>query len=301
MSPAARCLGCLALLTAGCIITGNPAYEDTTAGADPTTGPVDLTTSSGGPIYPCPDEQPFTLWYPDDDGDGYGDKRAPAVEACEAPTGHVLDHEDCNDRVPEIHPKVSELCNGVDDDCDKQVDESSQDCAACTIDLSDPNFVYWVCPDKTAITWAAAAQRCAARDGQFGVRLASVHTQAEADHLLELVEKFITPINGEQHAWFSLIRDPNLPPSCDPPSPDSGWVWADKSKFDLPPQWLPGEPNNASGICECDVETGCVEQCGELLIDLASDLRGWNDTLCDSPAAGGYICKTKRDQLLFPN
>jgi hypothetical protein len=307
MSLAAQRTGCpvwltgLGLLT-GCLIIENPAYEETgvETSSSSSTGDVD-TTTTGDPVFPCPVDQPYSLWYPDSDNDTYGDRRADPLEACTAPPGYVPDNTDCNDLVPEIHPKVVEKCNGVDDDCDKQVDESSQECAACTIDLSDANFVYWVCPDKTAITWEAAAARCAMRDGKFGVRLASVHTQAEHEHLLDLVATYITAVNGEQHAWFGLVRDPELPDSCDPPVADVGWAWSDKSAFDLPPQWLPGQPNNDSGVCICDVATGCLEKCGELVIDNATDARGWNDALCDSPSAGGYVCKTKRDLVLFPD
>lgn len=286
-----------------CVIIENPAWEDTGAEtSSSTTVTVDATTTTGDPVFPCPDDQPYSLWYPDSDNDTYGDRKAAPLEACTAPAAHVADNTDCNDRVPEIHPKVIEKCNGVDDDCDKQVDESSQECAACTIDLSDANFVYWICPDKTAITWEAAAARCAMRDGKFGVRLASVHTQSEHEHLLDLVSTYIPAVDGEQHAWFGLVRDPELPDSCDPPTGDAGWAWSDKSAFDLPPQWLPGQPDNDAGdVCACDVATGCLEKCGELMIDLASETRGWNDALCDSPSAGGYVCKTKRDLVLFPN
>jgi hypothetical protein len=307
MSPASHRAGRLVWLIGlglpvlgGCILIGNPAYEDTGEATASSSGEPDMT-SSDGPEFPCPGELPFSLWYPDSDNDTYGDRRADPVEACAPPAAHVADNGDCNDRVPEIHPKVVEKCNGVDDDCDKQVDESSQECAACTIDLTDSNYVYWICPDKNAITWAAAAERCAARDGKFAVRLASVHSQAEHEHLLDLVSRFITPIAGQQHAWFGLVRDPELADSCDPPAPDSGWAWSDKSAFDLPPQWMLGEPDNDPGLCECDVATGCLEKCGELRIDNSTDERGWSDTLCDSPTAGGYICKTNRDVLLFPN
>jgi hypothetical protein len=66
-------------------------------------------------------------WYPDGDGDGYGDD-AGLRKACGVPSGHVLVGGDCNDADKAINPGASELCfgagNGVDDDCDGTIDEA---------------------------------------------------------------------------------------------------------------------------------------------------------------------------------
>ncbi len=61
-------------------------------------------------------------FFQDNDGDLFGDFTV-TVEACAAPFGFVLDNTDCNDAVAAINPGASEICNGVDDDCDAQVDE----------------------------------------------------------------------------------------------------------------------------------------------------------------------------------
>jgi hypothetical protein len=61
-------------------------------------------------------------WYADADNDGYGDGGA-AAAACEAPSGYTADSSDCDDSDAAISPGVTELCDGLDDDCDGDVDE----------------------------------------------------------------------------------------------------------------------------------------------------------------------------------
>jgi predicted RNA-binding Zn-ribbon protein involved in translation (DUF1610 family) len=62
------------------------------------------------------------LWYADADDDGYGDPDA-WVTACTQPSGSVADGQDCDDGDDAIHPGADERCNGVDDDCDDEIDE----------------------------------------------------------------------------------------------------------------------------------------------------------------------------------
>jgi hypothetical protein len=61
-------------------------------------------------------------WYPDGDGDGFGDPDAGAL-TCEPEPGWVQDGSDCDDSDPAVSPLAVEACNGVDDDCDGEVDE----------------------------------------------------------------------------------------------------------------------------------------------------------------------------------
>jgi len=63
-----------------------------------------------------------STWYADSDGDGYGDADDSAT-ACTAPTGFVANGSDCDDGDAAINPPASELCDGVDNDCDDLVDE----------------------------------------------------------------------------------------------------------------------------------------------------------------------------------
>ncbi len=64
-----------------------------------------------------------TLFYNDLDNDGFGDITDAGTYLCSATAGKVSDHTDCNDTNPNIHPGATELCNGIDDDCDGSTDE----------------------------------------------------------------------------------------------------------------------------------------------------------------------------------
>ncbi|MCB9674296.1 MAG: hypothetical protein H6737_04215 [Alphaproteobacteria bacterium] len=62
-------------------------------------------------------------WYADLDGDGYGDPGAFLATDCAAPPDSAADHSDCDDGDASVHPGATEVCNGVDDDCDTAVDQ----------------------------------------------------------------------------------------------------------------------------------------------------------------------------------
>lgn len=67
------------------------------------------------------DEGVTTTYYLDDDGDGYGS--SVTINACAAPAKYVTNNTDCDDNSSSVHPNATELCNGIDDDCDGQIDE----------------------------------------------------------------------------------------------------------------------------------------------------------------------------------
>ena len=64
--------------------------------------------------------------YHDQDQDGYGDPDE-GVLRCEVPNNHVADNSDCDDGDPKRNPDRLEWCDGIDEDCDGQVDEEAED------------------------------------------------------------------------------------------------------------------------------------------------------------------------------
>ncbi len=60
-------------------------------------------------------------WYPDLDGDGFGEASA-VVSTCDGPPeGHVAAPGDCDDANASVYPDAREVCDGVDNDCDGNV------------------------------------------------------------------------------------------------------------------------------------------------------------------------------------
>ncbi len=98
-------------------------------------------------------------YYLDRDADGYGDASEPATNCSGVPDGHATVAGDCDDNAPDIHPGASEVCDGLDNDCDDQEDEDfDQDgdgALACEVDGRDAD-----CDDGDATVFPGATELC---------------------------------------------------------------------------------------------------------------------------------------------
>ncbi len=65
---------------------------------------------------------PCNTYYADNDTDTFGDDDNPILAAL-PPVGFVTDNTDCDDTNAAINPNALEACNGIDDNCDGQIDE----------------------------------------------------------------------------------------------------------------------------------------------------------------------------------
>ncbi|MEI8194102.1 MAG: MopE-related protein [Flavobacteriia bacterium] len=64
----------------------------------------------------------FTTYYQDADMDGFGNVGAP-LSNCGLPAGYVTDSTDCDDSDSTSYPGATEVCDGVDNNCDNSIDE----------------------------------------------------------------------------------------------------------------------------------------------------------------------------------
>ena len=68
------------------------------------------------------DEGLAATWFADSDGDGFGNP-ASGVETCDPEAGYVDNGSDCDDGEAEAFPGNSEVCDGLDNNCDGAQDE----------------------------------------------------------------------------------------------------------------------------------------------------------------------------------
>jgi hypothetical protein len=66
----------------------------------------------------------FDVWYADVDGDGHGDPSV-TLEVCNPPDGYVMaPADDCDDSDRYVYPGALEVCDGIDNDCNKVIEDT---------------------------------------------------------------------------------------------------------------------------------------------------------------------------------
>jgi len=114
-------------------------------------------------------------WYPDTDGDGYGAAGSASQLACDQPAGTASNDLDCNDLSAAISPVEVEICDGLDNNCNAQVDDGislgqGPLCPGSTcLEIlqgtpTSTDGVYWIDPDNSG---AALQARCDMSGGGY--------------------------------------------------------------------------------------------------------------------------------------
>jgi hypothetical protein len=82
-----------------------------------------------------------SIYYPDFDGDGYGDFTDPTV-LCDSDvaSSYTANDEDCNDSDSRISPDATEVCDGTDNDCDGSDDVNASDTSTWYLDADSDDY-----------------------------------------------------------------------------------------------------------------------------------------------------------------
>jgi hypothetical protein len=110
--------------------TNNNSYQNSTlVNGDKITVVMTSNAPCANPTSATSNEITMTVtssatFYRDLDGDGYGNAGSGTIQACTAPPGYVSNNSDCDDSDSSVNPAAAEVCdNGIDDNCNGQVDE----------------------------------------------------------------------------------------------------------------------------------------------------------------------------------
>ncbi len=205
------------------------------------------------------DEGLQTPFWPDTDGDGYGDDAATALDACEPPDGFVEQVGDCDDANRTIHPDADEACNQLDDNCDGEIDEG----------LGETR---WVDADRDGYGDPGAPQvSCAGEDylvdNDRDCDDTDEGTSPEADELCDerdndcdgtvdegVTTDFYADVDGDEHGDATVIE-----PACVLPA---GYAVVDDDCNDGDATVHPGADETCDGVDEdCDgvVDDGAID------------------------------------------
>jgi hypothetical protein len=209
-------------------------------------------------------------YYADTDGDGYGSPDLTAVD-CSPPVGFVENDLDCDDRDSLNNPDGTEVCDGLDNDCNEATVEVCPN--QCTPQKSLSDGIYLFCATGAA---HAAAQTICEGERMNLVRIDSMEEQ------VFVADTRVIVFGNRPRVWIGGSDA----------ATENTWLWADGEQFwagrangvpvgGLFTFWNGGEPNDDG-----------TEDCAHIRDNNSGD---WNDVGCGE----GYrfVCERAPETL----
>ncbi len=178
-----------------------------------------------------------TVWYLDNDGDGYG-VDAQSQTACDQPTGYVADSGDCDDTNTSIYTGAPELCDGIINDCatstlsSTEIDDDGDGYVECSIDTNGWNGTATVvggddCDDTNNSMYPTADDVCDGADNDCNgsidddIAFFGLEASCAADNCLDI----ITQYSDAEDGVYWVNPDGNGPHEvyCDMTTDNGGW------------------------------------------------------------------------------
>jgi hypothetical protein len=157
----------------------------------------------------------FSFWT-DADGDGFGDADGDVLQHCAEQLAGAVEAEgdepDCDDDDAAVFPHAEEICNGIDDDCDLDIDEGFDDDGDGFVDGADSNCAAELdaavldCDDGDPEIYPGAPERCNDKDDDCDGDVADEEADEDGDHF--------TPCQDDCNDAIPTIN-PSVNEACD--------------------------------------------------------------------------------------
>lgn len=214
--------------------------------------------------------------YLDADNDSYGTSNVASLLACpeDIPAGYADNATDCNDFDASTNPGALELCDGIDNNCDAQIDEtadaSCDDGNQCTNDSCDIGAI-------ACLNTPAEGATCSDVDACTLNEVCDVSGACTGGALLSCDDGNPCTIDSCDAA-FGCVNAPAEGAAC-----DDGDVCTQSEACDVSGACAGGSPlscddGNPCTIDSCDAASGCVS--------FPAD-----GAPCDSGICNGGICE----------
>ena len=189
-----------------------------------------------------------STWYIDVDSDGFGTSTFTLTQ-CTQPSGYVSDNTDCNDILATAYPNATEICDGIDNDCDGSIDidpainettwyldsdaDGEGDASSSTQNCAEPlGYVSnsTDCDDGNSIINAAAAEVCDDIDNncnnQIDEGLLAMSSSCPAASCLDIFDAGES--SGDGYYWIDPDEDGDFSDAweayCDMTRDGGGWT-----------------------------------------------------------------------------